>query len=164
MRLSWAKWLLLGILILPVAEIVVFVAIATQIGFASAFVIQFACSLLGVAMIRSVGRVRLGRLRSQFGESLIRTAQFDEADLARLVAGVLLIVPGFLTDALGALLLLPVARRGLGAILQRASAARGGAQPGVIDLEPDEWRRQVSGVRDQGSGTKRRAPGVTKQE
>ena len=162
MRLSWAKWLLLGILILPVAEIVVFVAVAAQIGFANAFLIQFACSLLGVAMIRSVGRVRLGRLRSQFGESMIRTAQFDDADLARLVAGLLLVVPGFLTDVLGALLLLPAARRGLGAILQRASAARGGAQPGVIDLEPDEWRRQESGIRERASG--KHVSGVRGQE
>jgi UPF0716 protein FxsA len=147
MRFSWAKWLLLGILILPVAEIVVFVAVAAQIGFANAFVIQFACSLLGVAMIRSAGQVRLGRLRSQFREGMIRTAQFDGADLVRLLAGVLLFVPGFLTDTLGALLLVPGVRRGLGAILRRVSAAPGGAQPDrVIDLEPGV-RHQASGVR-----------------
>jgi hypothetical protein len=39
MRLSWAKWLLLGALILPVVEIVVFVAVAAQIGVANAFAI-----------------------------------------------------------------------------------------------------------------------------
>jgi UPF0716 family protein affecting phage T7 exclusion len=42
MRLSWANWLLLGILILPFVEIVAFAAVAAQIGFASAFAIQLA--------------------------------------------------------------------------------------------------------------------------
>jgi UPF0716 protein FxsA len=107
MRLSWAKWLLLGILILPIAEIVVFVAVAAQIGLASAFAIQFACSVLGVAVIRSAGRVRLGRLRRQFGEDMIRATELDGADLLRLAAGVRLVVPGFLTNALGALLVGP---------------------------------------------------------
>jgi UPF0716 family protein affecting phage T7 exclusion len=36
MRVSWANWLLLGILILPVAEIVTFVAVAAHIGLADA--------------------------------------------------------------------------------------------------------------------------------
>src|SRR5580700_8013846 len=103
MRLSWAKWLLLGILVLPIAEIVVFVAVAAQIGFADAVLIQLVCSLVGVVVIRSAGGVRLDRLRSQFGEGMIRTAQFDGADMVRAAAGVLLVVPGFLTDALGAL-------------------------------------------------------------
>jgi UPF0716 protein FxsA len=157
MRVYWAKWLLLGVLALPIGEIVVFVAVAAQIGFVNACLIQLVCSLAGIMVIRSAGRVRLDRLRSQFGEGMIRTAQLDGADLARLLAGVLLVVPGFLTDALGALLLVPSVRRGLGAVLRRAVAAPGGgAQPDrVIDLEPDEWERQESGVRDQVSGVRK---------
>jgi UPF0716 protein FxsA len=156
MRVYWAKWLLPGVLALPIAEIVLFVAVAAQIGFVDAFLIQLACSLVGVMVIRSAGRVRLDRLRSQFGETMIRTARLDGADLARLLAGVLLVVPGFLTDALGALLLVPVVRRGLGAVARRAVAALGAsAHPDrVIDLEPGEWERQESGVRDRESGRK----------
>jgi UPF0716 protein FxsA len=162
MRISWAKWLLLGVAALPIAEIVVFVAVAAQIGFVNACLLQLVCSLAGIVVIRSAGRVRLDRLRSQFGEAMIRTAQLDGADLARLFAGVLLVVPGYLTDALGALVLVPAVRRGLGAILRRAAATlSGGTQPDrVIDLEPGEWERQDSGVRSQGSGVRTKIPPV----
>jgi UPF0716 protein FxsA len=155
MRLSWAKWLLLGILVLPIAEIVVFVAVAAQIGFADAVLIQLVCSLVGVVVIRSAGRVRLDRLRSQLGEGMIHSAQFDGADLVRAAAGVLLVVPGILTDAFGALLLVPVVRRALGAIVLRAAAATDGRRDQVIDLEPSEWQRQESGVRHQVSDVRR---------
>jgi UPF0716 protein FxsA len=155
MRLSWAKWLLLGILVLPIAEIVVFVAVAAQIGFADAVLIQLVCSLVGVVVIRSAGRVRLDHLRSQFGDGMIRTAQLDGADLVRAAAGVLLVVPGFLTDAFGVLLLVPALRRALGAIVLRAAAPAGGQRDQVIDLEPSEWQRQESGVRHQVSDVRR---------
>ena len=149
MRHSWAKWLLLGALALPLGEIIVFTAVAAEIGFRDAFLIQLACSLFGIAVIRSAGRMRLDHLRSRFGTDTIRTVRFDDADLVRLVAGVLLVVPGFLTDALGMLLLIPATRRGLGAILQRAFApSNDGAR--TIDLDPSEWRRQ-----DQESGIRR---------
>lgn len=154
--ISWAKWLLFGVLALPIAEIVVFVAVAAKIGFVEAFSIQLACSLIGVAVIRSAGRVRLDHLRSQLGKGAVRTMQLDGTDLVRLLAGALLVVPGFLTDMLGALLLVPALRRGLGAMLRRAAGrAGGGAQADqVIDLEPGEWQRQDSGVGGRDSGRK----------
>jgi UPF0716 protein FxsA len=156
MRISWAKWLLLGVLALPIAEIVVFVAVAARIGVVEAFSIQLACSLIGVVAIRSAGRVRLDHLRSQLGKGVVRTMQFDGTDLVRLLAGALLVVPGFLTDVLGALLLVPAMRRGLGAMLRRAAARAGGGAHAdrVIDLEPGEWQRQDSGVRGRESGRK----------
>jgi UPF0716 protein FxsA len=161
MRLSWAKWLLLGILVLPIAEIIVFVAVAAQIGFVDAALIQLVCSLVGVAVVRSAGRVGLDRLRSQFSQGMIRTAQFDGADLVRAAAGVLLVVPGFLTDALGALLLVPALRRGLGAIGLRAAA--GAPRDRVIDLEPSEWQRQESRIRQQVSDVRHHGSGVERQ-
>jgi UPF0716 protein FxsA len=164
MRISWAKWVLPGALALPIAEIVVFVAVAAQIGFVDAALIQLVCSLAGIAVIRSAGEVRLDRLRGQFGAGTIGTAQLDGTGLVRVLAGVLLLVPGFLTDALGALLLIPVVRRSLGAVLHRAFAPPAGGTPAdrVIDLEPGEWQRQDSGIRSQGSG--KQASGVRGQE
>ena len=154
MRLSWAKWLLLGVLILPLAEIIMFTAVAAEIGFRDAFLIQLACSLFGIAVIRSAGRMRLDHLRGRFGADTIRTVRFDDADLLRLLAGVLLVLPGFLTDVLGVLQLIPATRRGLGAILERASATRNDGSA-TIDLDPSEWRRQESRIADQESGIRK---------
>jgi UPF0716 family protein affecting phage T7 exclusion len=51
--------------------------------------------------------------------------------------------PGFLTDVLGALLLLPPTQRAIGAALRRAVARmeRASGRPDVVDLPPGEWRR-----------------------
>jgi UPF0716 protein FxsA len=162
MRISWAKWLLLGALALPIAEIVVFVAVAAQIGFLDAVLIQVACSLLGITLIRTAGDVRLGRLRGRLAAGTLRTAQPDGTDLTRLLAGVLLLVPGFLTDALGALMLVPAVRGGLGAMLRRALAQGDAQADRMIDLEPGEWRRQDSGIRGQASADQE--SGVGRQE
>jgi UPF0716 protein FxsA len=56
-----------------------------------------------------------------------------------LLAGFLLLIPGFITDVAGLLLLLAPLRRAL------VGAFVGGKPPqasdGVVDLEPEQWRR-----------------------
>jgi len=77
---------------------------------------------------------------------VLREREVDEATLrgrGPLVAlgGILLLLPGFITDLAGAALLVPPIRRRFGAALGRALRPR--ARPGeplVIDLAPDEWR------------------------
>jgi len=57
-----------------------------------------------------------------------------------LLSGVLLVIPGFITDALGLALLFPPLRRAvLGLVGLRPGAAR--ANDGVVDLEPEQWHR-----------------------
>ena len=60
-----------------------------------------------------------------------------------MLGGFLLVLPGFITDAIGLLLLLPFTRSLLGAALRRAvgRAERASGQPEVVDLPPGEWRR-----------------------
>ena len=62
-----------------------------------------------------------------------------------MLGGILLVFPGFITDVLGALLLVPAVRRQLRAAdrAARARNARRQRDPSVIDLTPKEWR-QVS--------------------
>ncbi len=69
-----------------------------------------------------------------------------------LLAGILLLIPGFITDAIGlALLIAPLRRALLGLAGLRPSAARRPAD-GVVDLEPEQWHRvpdpALSGRRD----------------
>jgi len=57
------------------------------------------------------------------------------------LGGIFLLIPGFLTSALGIVILFPLSRRWLLARFQRLFADRPQpAAPGVIDLAPDEWR------------------------
>jgi UPF0716 protein FxsA len=59
------------------------------------------------------------------------------------LGGFLLVIPGFVTDVLGALLLFPPTQHLLRAALRRAVAgtAAPSAPPGVVDLAPDQWER-----------------------
>jgi UPF0716 family protein affecting phage T7 exclusion len=59
-----------------------------------------------------------------------------------MIGGILLVLPGFITDVAGALLLLPTTRRLIGAAIGRAvKKQRAARQPEVLDLAPDEWHQ-----------------------
>ena len=58
-----------------------------------------------------------------------------------LLGGILLVLPGFLTDLAGALLLIPGLRAWIHATFSRAESGRAPGPPGVVDLTPEEWER-----------------------
>jgi UPF0716 protein FxsA len=55
-----------------------------------------------------------------------------------LLAGILLLIPGFITDTLGLFLLLAPLGRGVSAALHGSPPPR---SDGVVDLEPDQWQQ-----------------------
>jgi len=73
------------------------------------------------------------------GEGGFTALQADGAGTITLLAGILLLIPGFITDALGRLLLLAPLRRALGGLLGlKGAPARA---DGVVDLEPEQWHQ-----------------------
>ena len=141
--MSLLKWAFFGLLMLPMAEIATFVAVALQIGFLAALALTILTSLAGMAVIRNAGSLDVQSLRTAFGERTISRVALDGHGFLTVLGGFLLLLPGFLTDVLGALLLLPPTQRAIGAALRRAvgRAERASGQPGVVDLPPEEWRR-----------------------
>jgi UPF0716 protein FxsA len=141
--MSLLKWAIFGLLVLPFAEIVVFVAVALKIGFLAAVALTILTSLAGMAIIRNAGQSSVARVRTAFGERVISRTELDGPGFLSVLAGVLLVVPGFLTDILGGLLLLPATRHWIHAALRRAvtRAERATGAPGVVDLAPDQWRQ-----------------------
>ena len=138
-----AKWLILALLALPLAELAAFIAVAATIGFAWALALVLAGSLTGALVLRHAGGSHIARVRvavSQgLGEGSFTALQADSSGFLILLAGILLLIPGFITDIAGLLLLVAPLRQALGTWL------RGGAPPprrdGVVDLEPEQWRR-----------------------
>ena len=132
--------------LLPVAELAVFIVVAQQIGAATTLALAVATSLAGILFLRMAGRNTLAEIRA------VAAGRVAEADLGRrfftILAALLLILPGFLTDLLGILLLLPPLQKTLHAALRHGLGARHGQRTGTIDLEPDEWNRV-----DDGDGT-----------
>jgi len=141
--MSLLKWAIFGLLMLPLAEIAVFVAVAVKLGFLAALALTILTSMAGIAIIRSAGKGEVQRLRTAVGDRVISRVELDGPGFLTALAGFLLVLPGFLTDIIGALLLLPITRRSIHAALRRAvaRAERASGRPEVVDLSPDQWRR-----------------------
>src|SRR6266567_730247 len=117
-------WVLAGLLILPIAELAVFFAIASEIGVLAALILMLATSLAGAAVIGGAGRGARARFRASAG------ADTPEAG-----------IPGAFTDIAGILLLIPtLQRRILAKLLRSFGDVRRNAAP-VVELDPDEWQR-----------------------
>jgi UPF0716 protein FxsA len=141
--MSLVKWAIFGLLMLPFAEIAVFVAVALKLGALAALALTILTSLAGMAVIRHAGRQDVERVRTAFGQRTVTRVQLDGQGFLTVLGGFLLVLPGFITDAIGLLLLLPFTRSLLGAALRRAvgRAERATGHPEVVDLPPGEWRR-----------------------
>jgi len=126
-----AKWLLIAMLALPMAEFVALIAVVVAIGFVWAILLQAASSFVGLMVLRHAGGTHVSRVRAAVDEGRISALSADGTGALTLLSGILLLIPGFITDLLGLLLLLG------------SSFGRNGARPadGVIDLEPEQWRR-----------------------
>lgn len=138
-----AKWLLLGVLALPLAEIAVFIAVAAAWGIFQTLGLLILGSLAGVMVLRHAGGNHIARVRMAVNQGLNQSSftalQADSSGGLILLAGILLFIPGFITDALGLLVLLVPLWRALNGALGRGSPPPRG--DGIVDLEPEQWRR-----------------------
>jgi UPF0716 protein FxsA len=104
--------LFLILLIVPLVEIALFIEVGGLIGTWPTIAICVATAILGAAMMRRQGLSALRSVQSRLaaGEDPGRLL----ADGAMIVlAGALLVVPGFFTDAIGLALLIPAVRRSI---------------------------------------------------
>jgi UPF0716 protein FxsA len=136
------KTIAIGLLVLPVAEIAVFILVADAFGLAMAFILLLAVSFAGVLVLRHVGSGAVTRLRAAAGHAEITGVSLDGAGIATGLGGILLVVPGFITGALGLLVIFPLSRQWLLAALRHLFVDRRGPPgPQVVELTPDEWER-----------------------
>ncbi len=148
--MSLVKWVFIGLLALPVAEVVTFLLVALLIGWFWAAALFMGTSVAGVLLLRRSGRNDLDRFRAAFAQDGIRAVHLESPGVAAMLGGILLVFPGFITDLLGAALLVPPLRRWLGGKLAQARRDRRRRQNDdhVIDLEPSEWQQIPDQRRD----------------
>ena len=141
--MSLVKWTLIGLLVLPAAELFAFFLVAALIGWLWTAGLFIATSIVGALLLRRFGRADLDRLRTAFARDGIRALHLETPGVATMLGGILLIFPGFITDLLGAALLLPTVRRWAAAKLATfaRSSRRTPRDDRVIELEPGEWHR-----------------------
>lgn len=118
----------------PLIEIALFVTIGARIGLAATLAVVLGSGVLGSVLLRGQGIVAARQLRG--GVLNLRQLGGVMGDqMLRAAAAIFLILPGFLTDALGLILLIGPVRRAvlrlwLGRVRVRTGAARG--RSGVI--------------------------------
>jgi UPF0716 protein FxsA len=157
--MSLVKWTLIGLLVLPPAELFAFFLVAALIGWLWAAGLFIATSIVGTLLLRRFGRADLDRLRTAFARDGIRALHLETPGMATMLGGILLIFPGFITDLLGAALLLPVVRRWAAAKFATfaRSSRRTPRDDRVIELEPGEWHQIPDRGRRQRRKSKRGA-------
>jgi UPF0716 protein FxsA len=103
-------------IVLPIVEITVAIQVAHHIGGLNTVALLLLFSFAGFWLARIEGFSVIRRIQEQLVNRAVPTNDLIEGALV-FAGGMLLVVPGFVTDALGLLLLFPltrhIARRGL---------------------------------------------------
>ena len=101
--------LFLAFTLIPVSEIYILITIGGQIGILPSIVLVILTGIVGASLARSQGVQTLGRIRDSFQQGLVPGEELLNALLIA-IAGIVLLTPGFLTDAAGLFLLIPATR------------------------------------------------------
>jgi UPF0716 protein FxsA len=135
------KWIVIAILLLPLAEIAAFILVAALVGFAWALLLTLASTLAGALVLRQAGRGQIARLHAAVAETGAAGIAGSAGGLLIVLAGLLLFLPGFLTDLIGAALLIAPVRRWCGRTLRGWLRRRRPGESDTIELAPGEWRQ-----------------------
>ncbi|SCB61463.1 UPF0716 protein FxsA [Rhizobium aethiopicum] len=145
------------ILLLPLGEIAGFVVVGRAIGLALTLALVLASFLVGVVLLRRQG---IGILRRMSSEG--RNGMMPGRDLLKpamtVIAALLLIIPGFLTDIIAILILIPPVRDFVWRSIAKRFVvvnAKGGFSAGpkpdfrdrnpnskVVDLDEEDYHRE----------------------
>ncbi|MDC0302746.1 FxsA family protein [bacterium] len=104
----FGKLLILFILV-PIAELYLFMTLGKELGLWPTLAIIVITAILGAALTKSQGRRAMQKIQAATAEGRMPTEEALEG-LMILLAGAVLLTPGFLTDTVGFLLLFPPAR------------------------------------------------------
>lgn len=108
---------------LPLAEIYALIKIGSLLGVFPTIALLLLVSALGAALVKREGLRVLRRMQEQVMAGNMPSNEILDG-VCLLLAGLLLLVPGFVTDAVGLLLLLPPFRLMLRGLLKRRSGRK----------------------------------------
>lgn len=140
-RFPIGLFLLVAFITVPLAEIAVFIQVGGVIGVGWTLGLIVITAMIGAWMLRWQGFMVLRRAQSELRHDRIPVQEVFEG-LCLVVAGALLLTPGFITDAVGALLLVPPVRARLYRLVSariEARILREGVRPGpAAPIRPED--------------------------
>lgn len=97
---------------IPVAEISLLIRVGSSIGVLNTIVFVIFTAVLGAYLVRQQGFATISKLQEETNAGRVPALQIAEG-VALLFAGAVLMTPGFITDAFGFALLIPLVRQAL---------------------------------------------------
>lgn len=142
------------LLFIPILEIAVFILIGGQIGVITTLALILFTAILGSILLRVQGFAALNTIQTKAHAGEVPGKELVNGVMI-MIAGVLLLTPGFVTDGLGFLLFFPPFRQFLwssiasNVVIRTANGPGGmgrrGTQPeDVVDLDPSEYSEKAN--------------------
>lgn len=110
--------LLIAFIATPIVEIAVFIEVGGKIGLWPTLAIVVATAIAGTSLLRHQGLATLQRAQISLARQEFPMQEVFDG-LCLLLAGALLLTPGFVTDAVGLILFVPPLRRALQRVIHR---------------------------------------------
>jgi UPF0716 protein FxsA len=115
--------LAIAFIVVPLAELAVILAVGDFLGFVPTLVLLLVVSAAGAWLAKREGLAAWRRFQLAMAQGRIPTVEVADGAMV-LLAGALLLTPGFLTDVVGILLLLPPTRAMARRLAPRLAARR----------------------------------------
>jgi UPF0716 protein FxsA len=152
-----AALLVLAFIVVPLVELAIIIQVGQAIGLLWTIALLVVDSVVGAWLVRREGTRAWSRFRAALDQGRVPADEVLEGALV-LFGGALMLTPGFASDALGLLLMIPPARRLIAAALKRRLGARfsvstmsvGGSatrrtRDDVVDVEVIDVKRSRNG-------------------
>lgn len=146
--------LFVAFIVVPIIELAIIIEVGQVVGVGWTLVALIAMSLIGAALVKREGLRAWRRVRRAMSEARMPAEEVVDGALV-LLGGALMLTPGFMTDGVGLLLVLPLSRelvnrairgrvrRSFGLAPPRRREPRGETPPGedVVDVEVVDIQR-----------------------
>ena len=141
--------LFVAIVAVPLAELWFVLRVADGIGLPATLALLLLVSLVGASLLKHQGLAAWGRLHATVRRGEMPTGELTDAGLI-LLGGALLLTPGFLTDAVGLVLLLPPGRAAVKGLAGRVLARWAHRRFDIRVTNPRVYPADVTSARQRG--------------
>ena len=136
------KWIIYLIIAIWMSlEVVLFNAVSPLLGVVGTLAWMLCTALAGLVLMRQQGLQSLIRVFAHLRSEVMPAREMMNMGMI-LVGSVMLVLPGFFSDIMGALLLLPLVRGVLLTLFRAQNSGIPEVNPIIIEINPDQLREE----------------------
>ena len=134
-------------IVIPFMELMVFANVSEHIGLFTALSMAFLTAVIGGMIVRKQGLQTIAAMQTSLNQGAVPLSELFDG-FCLVAAGATLITPGFITDALGFLLLIPTFRNVLRRLIKDHTSWSAAAQPKHDPAQPSVLEAEYERVDD----------------